>query len=63
MQWQCYAAVIVFVLLMLHIFGFFKVFPIVLDQKNRMLRAGFGLHDGKWFARVDLWFMGFRFTR
>lgn len=35
---------------------------IKLDSKNRMLRFGFGLHDGKWFARLDLWFLGFRLT-
>lgn len=33
-----------------------------LDKKNRMLRIGVGLHEGKWFARVDLWFVGFRLT-
>ena len=33
-----------------------------LDEKNRMLRLGFGLHDGKWFARVDLWWTGWRLT-
>lgn len=27
-----------------------------------MLRAGFGKHDGKWFARIDLWWTGFRFS-
>lgn len=34
-----------------------------LDDKNRMLRVGFGLHDGKWFFRIDLWKVGYRFTR
>lgn len=33
-----------------------------LDRNNRMLRVGFGLHDGKWFARVDLWFFGLRLS-
>ena len=33
-----------------------------LDSKNRMLRFGFGLHDGKAFIRIDLWFVGFRLT-
>lgn len=35
---------------------------IPLDPNNRMLRLGFGKHDGKWFARVDLWFAGWRLT-
>jgi hypothetical protein len=35
---------------------------IPLDEKNRMLRIGFGKNDGKWFFRIDLWFAGFRFT-
>jgi hypothetical protein len=34
---------------------------ISLDKDNRMLRIGFGKHDGKWFMRVDLWWKGFRF--
>jgi hypothetical protein len=33
-----------------------------LDEKNRMLRVGFGLHDGRWFVRFDLWNVGYRFT-
>ena len=33
---------------------------IPLDANNRMLRVGFGKHDGRWFARVDLWFFGVR---
>jgi hypothetical protein len=36
---------------------------IQLDQNNRMVRLGVGLHDGKWFARIDLWFVGFRLTK
>lgn len=31
-----------------------------LNKQNRMLRVGFGLHDGCWFFRVDLWFCGWR---
>jgi len=27
-----------------------------------MLRIGFGKHDGKWFARIDLWYIGVRLT-
>ena len=33
---------------------------IILDKDNRMLRFGFGKHDGKWFIRFDLWFIGYR---
>jgi hypothetical protein len=35
---------------------------ILLDEDNRMVRLGFGKHNGKWFARIDLWFGGFRIT-
>jgi hypothetical protein len=35
---------------------------IPLDPPNRMVRAGFGKNNGHWFARVDLWWAGFRFT-
>lgn len=34
-----------------------------LDKQNRMLRAGFGKHDGSWFLRIDLWWVGFRLSR
>jgi hypothetical protein len=34
-----------------------------LDKDNRMLRFGFGKHDGKWFVRLDLWFAGWRLTK
>jgi hypothetical protein len=34
-----------------------------LDRQNRMLRIGFGKHDGKWFFRVDMWCIGCRITR
>ena len=37
-----------------------KLTRIPLDINNRMLRIGFGKHDGRWFARVDLWFFGLR---
>ncbi len=33
---------------------------IKLDKNNRMLRVGFGKNESRWFARVDLWFVGFR---
>lgn len=36
---------------------------ILLDEKNRMLRIGFGKHEGKWFFRVDLWWRGYRFKK
>lgn len=42
---------------------FMQVTKILLDEKNRMLRAGFGLHDGKKFFRIDLWKVAYRFTR
>jgi hypothetical protein len=35
---------------------------IPLDANNRMLRIGFGKHNGRWFARVDVWFFGIRVT-
>lgn len=36
---------------------------IPLDSSNRLIRIGFGRHNGKWFARVDLWWAAFRFSR
>lgn len=36
---------------------------ISLDPANRMLRIGLGRHEGHWFARVDLWWAGWRLTR
>jgi len=38
------------------------VTKIELDSSNRMLRIGFGKHDGKWFVRIDLWYNGYRIT-
>jgi len=35
---------------------------IKLDAGNRMLRFGFGKHNGNWFVRVDLWFVAFRIS-
>jgi hypothetical protein len=35
---------------------------IPLDKNNRMLRIGFGKHNGKWFARIDLWYIGVRIS-
>lgn len=39
-----------------------KITTIPLDVKNRMIRIGFGLNDGNWFIRVDMWFVGFILT-
>ena len=36
---------------------------IKLDQNNRMIRIGFGKHDGKWFFRIDLWYKGYRLKK
>ena len=36
---------------------------IKLDVNNRLARFGFGKHDGKWFIRVDLWFVGYRLKK
>lgn len=36
---------------------------IQLDKPNRMIRFGLGLNNGRWFARLDLWAVGFRLTR
>lgn len=33
-----------------------------MTQGNRMVRLGFGQHDGRWFARLDLWWVGYRLT-
>lgn len=40
-----------------------KFVYVPLDKDNRMLRAGFGKNDGRWFARVDFWFFGLRLIR
>lgn len=40
-----------------------RVDKIQLDKNNRMLRIGFGKHDGYWFARIDLWFIGYRLKK
>ncbi len=39
-----------------------KLTKVQMDPLNRMARLGFGKHDGKRFARLDLWFLGFRLT-
>lgn len=40
-----------------------KIEKIDLNKDNRMLRIGFGKHDGKWFFRIDLWKIGYRFKK
>jgi hypothetical protein len=40
-----------------------SITKISLDDENRMLRAGFGKHDGNWFIRIDLWWVGCRLAR
>jgi hypothetical protein len=30
---------------------------IPLDENNRMFRIGFGKNKGRWFVRIDLWFL------
>ncbi len=37
-----------------------NITTIKLDSKNRMLRFGFGLNNGNWFIRIDLWFIAYR---
>lgn len=31
-----------------------------LNHLNRKLRFGFGYHEGDFYARLDLWWIGFR---
>lgn len=33
-----------------------------MDKGNRMLRLGCGQNEGRWFVRLDLWWVGFRLT-
>jgi len=40
-----------------------KLKKIKLNSDNRMLRVGLGKHDGDWFIRVDLWWVGYRLTK
>jgi hypothetical protein len=40
-----------------------RAIKIPLNKDNRMLRIGFGRHDGEWFFRVDLWYFGVRFVK
>lgn len=34
-----------------------------LGINDRMLRIGFGKNAGDWFFRIDLWKVGYRWTR
>ena len=40
-----------------------RIDKIPLDKNNRMLRIGFGKHEGQWFFRIDLWFKGWRIKK
>ena len=35
---------------------------IKMQPGSRMIRLGLGQHEGRWFARIDLWWVGIRFT-
>ncbi len=35
---------------------------IALPVGDRKLRFGFGQHSGLWYARLDLWWYGFRIS-
>ena len=39
-----------------------KVAKVSMPPGDRMLRIGLGQNKGRWFFRVDLWFLGYRFT-
>lgn len=39
-----------------------KLTKIPLDTNNRMIRIGIGKNEGNWFARIDLWFVGYRLS-
>jgi hypothetical protein len=39
-----------------------KVARIPLNKENRMLRIGLGKNEGRWFFRIDCWYVGFRLT-
>lgn len=36
---------------------------IELPKGGRMIRVGFGQHDFKWFARIDMWWFALRITK
>ena len=39
-----------------------KITKINLNKENRMLRIGFGLNRGNKFFRLDLWWIGYRYS-
>lgn len=40
-----------------------KKTKIVLDDNVRVVRLGVGKYENKWFVRIDLWSVGYRFTK
>lgn len=36
---------------------------IKMNEQDRMIRIGLGKNVGRWFFRIDLWFVGFRITK
>lgn len=39
-----------------------RLTKISLEPQDRMLRLGFGKNGGRWFARVDFWWVGWRLS-
>lgn len=39
-----------------------KLNVIKMEKGDRKLRFGFGQHSGLWYARLDLWWYGFRIS-
>jgi hypothetical protein len=37
-----------------------RIHKIIMEPEGRMIRFGFGKNKGRWFARVDLWTIGYR---
>lgn len=36
---------------------------IKMEPNNRMVRVGFGQHEGNWFFRIDVWYYGLRIAK
>lgn len=36
---------------------------VLMGKGHRMVRIGFGQNDGRWFFRIDLWWVGWRWTK
>jgi len=36
---------------------------LILIKTNRSVRIGFGRHEGIWYVRIDLWFVGYRLSQ